>query len=232
MDKTQLIVWLGVAVLAAAKWLFENADIFQGGRSGETPDTKPLRPSQPREDSSAERESEEEKVRRFMQALGLPPEGVPPPARVVKQPSAPVPAPTPAPRRMDRPVRPLFPAPVKQVAPVVPAGRANIAPPLETGGPLPSIPKTASVAETAPSMQVASIPQMVFDQPREQARPAAPTQPSRADSRKTQPAVAQAALREELRGPAALRKAILLREILGAPKGLQSAQSPSIFSPL
>ena len=30
----------------------------------------------------------------------------------------------------------------------------------------------------------------------------------------------------------ALRRAILLREILGAPKGLQSAPNPTIFSPL
>ena len=39
-------------------------------------------------------------------------------------------------------------------------------------------------------------------------------------------------LLEQLRTPASLRNAILLREILGSPKGLQSTQSPSIFSPL
>ena len=41
-----------------------------------------------------------------------------------------------------------------------------------------------------------------------------------------------AELREQLQTPAALRRAILLREILGEPKGLQSAESPSIFSTL
>jgi hypothetical protein len=50
------------------------------------------------------------------------------------------------------------------------------------------------------------------------------------------PAPAGGDLREELRGqlrdPAAVRRAILLREILGEPKGLQSMESLSIFSPL
>jgi hypothetical protein len=37
------------------------------------------------------------------------------------------------------------------------------------------------------------------------------------------------ALKDQLRDPASLRRAILLREILGTPKGLQSAASPSIL---
>ena len=223
----QLILVLVVGAVAFAKWFFENAGRFQGGdepddvprRPQPRPNARPLNPTHPEE-------SDAEKMRRFMEALGLPPESAPP--------STPVRKPAAQPRRPQPPAEPAKAAPTSR--PV----RPHIAPPLETGGPLPEIPKTASVSETAPGSEVTSIPRMVFveseqlntrpraregSQPPER-RPAAPA------SKQRQAAGVPGALRDQLRTPAALRNAILLREILGAPKGLQSTQTSSNFSPL
>jgi len=213
----QLILIVVVGVVAFVKWFLENA--------GQSAPDKP-RPPSPRplrtDPGDANRtESEAERMRRFMEALGLPPDAVPP-------------APTRKPLPTARKGRPVDPFP----RPAAPAHRPNIAPPLETGGPLPTLPKTASVGETAPSMEVTSIPQMTFAEPEQAVQSAAAAvaasakTPSRSASQAQQSSSAQAALREQLREPDSLRKAILLREILGAPKGLQSAQSPSIFFPL
>ena len=233
----QLILLVVVGVVALAQWLFKNAGKFQGGESDDSaPDRSQRNPQVPRNPrpmaGPAPRwENEEEKMRRFMEALGLPPEeGVPPPVRKpVARPIQPASQPLPAPKPDLRPVgHPL----------ASPARRPQISRPLETGGPLPTLPKTASVGETAPSMEVTSIPQMTFAAPEQAVQSAsaevsAAAKPSsRPLAPKQQTSGVQAALREQLRDPASLRKAILLREILGAPKGLQSAQSPSIFTPL
>jgi hypothetical protein len=75
-------------------------------------------------------------------------------------------------------------------------------------------------------MEVASIPQISLKGPE--------TQKMRRASARAQRQTTGAAqdLRDQLRTPASLRNAILLREILGVPKGLQSTQSSTIFSPL
>jgi len=234
----QLIVLVVVGALALAKWLFENAGKFQGGESDDNPPNpaQPPRPLRPDSEAAPRSESEEERMRRFMEALGLPQSSVPPPVRkpVVRpppRPAEPVSKPLPTPRPSSRNVG--YP-----ISPSAPARRPKIAPPLETGGPLPTLPKTASVGETAPSMEVTSIPQMTFAAPEQAVQSsaaevsAAAKSSARPSLQKQQTTGTQAALREQLRDPASLRKAILLREILGAPKGLQSAQSPSIFSPL
>jgi len=226
-------IFLIVGLIALVKWLMENSGKFQGDESDDIPDpdpsqrNRPASPRPPRPNAGAfpGGETEEERMRRFMEALGLPKEGVPPP-RPAPRKAAPV---KPDIRHLGRPI----PAPAA-------ARRTKISPPLETGGPLPTLPKTASVGETAPSMEVTSIPQMTFGEPLQVARSvavevsSAVTQPSPRPAPKKPPreTAVQAALQEQLRDPASLRRAILLREILGAPKGLQSAQSPSIFSPL
>ena len=223
----QLVLLVVVGVIALVKWFVENAG------QNPTDETRPPapRPQHPETGGNSGAESEEERMRRFMEALGLPPTGVPPPVRktpVVK----PLPSPRPHPRQVGRPLA------GGSIRPSAPAHRPDIAPPLETGGPLPSIPKVASVGETAPSMEVTSIPQMSFAEPERAVQSAAAAvassvkTPARSASQIQQAPSAQAALREELRGPDALRRAILLREILGAPKGLQSAPNPTIFSPL
>ena len=242
----QLILLVVVGVIALVKWFVENAGKNAPDATRPTASRDPVAPrtSRPAIGDASRTETEEERMRRFMEALGLPSDAVPPPARKppVNQPiqqtappvSRPLPTPRPSPRQLGRPLGPG----TRPLPSSAPAHRPDIAPPLETGGPLPTMPKVASVGETAPSMEVTSIPQMRFAEPEQavQSAAAAVSAVDKGASRSTvqvQPASRmQAALMEELRGPDALRKAILLREILGAPKGLQSAQSPSIFSPL
>ena len=240
----QFILLVVVGVIALVKWFVENA----GKSAPDEPQTPvrrdPATPRSLRPDSgdAARTESEEERMRRFMEALGLPQTSVPP---LVRKPSVaksapvsekPISRPLPAPKLHPRQLgRPILGRPLPSSAP---AHRPDIAPPLETGGPLPTLPKIASVGETAPSMEVTSIPQMTFAAPEQAVQSAgaavsaSPQTTSRSAPQTTATPSAQAALREQLREPDSLRKAILLREILGAPKGLQSAQSPSIFSPL
>jgi len=226
----QLVVIVVVGVLALAKWLLENAGKPKNGESSDIPDRPQQarsvgpRPVRPNAGSLGQEESEEAKMRRFMEALGLPKDAVPPPARkqVVE-----LPAPKPDIRHVGHPI-----------SPSMPVRRPKISKPLDTGGPLPVLPKTASVAETAPSMELTALPQMTFADPAEaelstRAEALDIKEASRLPGKKRQMVpYAQGALRELLGDPASLRRAILLREILGTPKGLHSTQTPSIFSPL
>ncbi|MDD5349514.1 MAG: hypothetical protein PHQ12_04810 [Chthoniobacteraceae bacterium] len=239
----QLILVLIVGAVALIKWFVENAGKSQAGREDagdETPDF-PANPSVPPRrvrppgnlaDPASRGESDEEKMRRFMEALGLPSNGVPPPRPAQPQRPAPrsvaPPLPRPIVRRTERPpMRPAVPAPQPQPRPEL--ARRSIASPLDIGGPLPELPKSRPMSESAPASQVTSF--------RPSAPAPAPTQAGAAPaSRQTASpfpsADMQAGLRDQLRDPASLRRAILLREILGEPKGLQSLESPSIFSPL
>ena len=229
----QLIVLVVVGVVALAKWLLENAGRFQQGEGSDLPERRTQQPPGTAPEAS---EEERERMRRFMEALGLPELGAPPAsARNLKPPSKPPVRPAADSRRPRQPaVRPLARPGREPLAPV----RPSIAPPLETGGPLPELPKTASVSESAPCMEVAPIPALEWAQPVSTAPapaggPRRPTPaPVASESKRPGAAGDRSALREQLRTPAALRRAILVREILGPPKGLQSAQSTSIFSPL
>ena len=247
----QLIVLVVVGVLAFLKWYVENAG------KGASDETRPPAQREPESESRSQRprtgpaplsESEEERMRRFMEALGLPQGSVPPPVRkpVANPPistATPIPekpysqAPTvqrPHPRQLGRPLGPQ----ARPIPTAGPAPRPHLAPPLETGGPLPSIPKTASVGETAPSMEVTAIPQMTFAEPMQAVQSAATEVnaqaklPQERAPQEQSPKSVQSTLRELLRDPASQRSAMLLREILGAPKGLQFAENPSTFTPL
>jgi len=175
--------------------------------------------------AGTETESEEERTRRFMEALGLPPGSVPPPKMTRP------PAQQPAPRTLMTPVAPasiprLFPsAPPPSPAPPAPwpqepaaplLGRQNPAressPPSETKKPL-------SVGNAPPL----SVPLYRLDLPFTKA-PTTSSEPA--------PGEVLDALRMELRQRGALRKAFIVREIIGPPKALQSARPPAIFSQL
>jgi len=232
----QLIPVLVIGAIALGKWFFENAGRSQGGDepTDEVPRPQPRTNARPRNLAHPE-ESDEEKMRRFMEALGLPPESAPPLTPVYK------PASQAAAERLRRrrvPAEPAVPAKPVKTAPAPQPVRPHIAPTLDTGGPLPEIPKTASVSETAPASEVMSIPKMIFVEP-EQMIERAPARDAGKPASRATAATPQrqleggvGALRDQLRTPEALRNAILLREILGAPKGLQSTQTSTNFSPL
>jgi hypothetical protein len=246
----QLIVVLVVGALALVKWLVENSGKFQSGDdSGDetSPMDRPSRSPRPARtfgnpaDASPRAESDEEKMRRFMEALGLPPNSVPPPVqRQAPRQGVQTVAPSmqrPMSRRIEHPTtsRPVASAP-GELKPEL--ARRSIAAPLDTGGPIPQLAKSRPMSESAPAVQVTSFAPAAISQT--QAAVAAAGVSVTPETRGSAPSLSRpapatdlwAGLREQLGDAAALRRAILLREILGEPKGLQSAESPSIFSPL
>jgi hypothetical protein len=158
----------------------------------------------PREQSEAER------VRKFLEALGLPADALPPAPQAPKQP-----APRPA-------------------APVQPAGqRAPSARPFQQAGPRrrtvdtpqpPPVPPPARVSAPRPQPETA---QPAFEVSALRAQPAEsetaavavrlPPRPTTAAPPERTP---QQALREMLASRESIRAALLLREILGPPVGL------------
>ena len=240
----QLLLALVVGVFALAKWLIENRG------NAERPDSNPAsrgeagQSEQRRPEPPAGNETQDEQMRRFLEALGLPQGStleVPKPRPAVET--------QPEPQRQFEPIPPkpprTGPQPAKfprrqwteQARPV----RQQIAPPSEPVETIQPLPKVASTDIVMPGMEVASIPEMTFASPEsyiQELRPA-PSQPAAPGS--DSPEVSAYALRQPgrpgplhplLRNPESLRQAIILREILGPPKALQSFQSPSIFSPL
>jgi len=223
----QVIVLVLVGLFALGKWLLENAGKSGAGKDGDgsprerrgsipgvDPFPRQSRPRRPIPQASAE--SEEERMRRFMEALGLPPNSAPP-AR---------------PQPPSRPARPQPPAPASR--PV----RAPIAPPsrLEPIAPPAPLPKAPSVKVAAPPMEVSTVRKVEFASPQSYIAPASPLEkrPIAAAAEKLgamaearvqnggatvrKPSSPRNPLLAQLRGAAALRNAIVLREILGPPK--------------
>ncbi len=192
-DTLIFLVLAGIALIF--KWLSS-----QGSADAEKPDS-PAAPNEPAPRSTVPRapaQSEEERVRRFLEALGAPP-GSQPPA----------------------PVRPRQVAPRAAVVPTAQAPRAKVKrswaqplPPLVTtpeGEPLPPL---MTAPKPAPPMLVPAAP------------PPGPATAPRGVVRQSpvQPATSPRAvsLGEMLRGRGRARDAMILREILGPPRGLQA----------
>jgi hypothetical protein len=160
--------------------------------------------SQPNESSPrSPAESEEERVRKFLEALGVPPGTMPPPPvkrRPVKpRRASPTEAP-PAPRKVRRsfvqPLPPLVTTP------------EELAPPAQTFEPTPPPqPFPEEVVVRVEPLQEPVEPRAIPPL----ARAPAATVPS-------------SSLRVLLRNRDSLRQAIILREILGLPRGLQSLE--------
>lgn len=155
----------------------------------------------------AKGDSEEERMRRFLEALGIPAEGAeerrptPPPLRPAqrREPSVksapPITASSPPPRRVP---------PVSQRPAPAPAPQVEL-PKVEVQLPALRTPETPEF-QTATS-QISAIP-------RESAHAHAATGQHETSSREL--------WREALQSPEGLRSAFILREILGPPRGLQS----------
>jgi hypothetical protein len=194
-------------------------------------------------------ESEEERMRRFREAVGLPSGGdIPPPIRPPTQSQPPPLQPINPPGRMIPPVRrpsQLQRVPPSESAPVTPGTfrhRSNLpqrVPPLVA----PSSPAPAPAMPSPFQTQVFQPPvyqQPTIQAPQEYQQPVlqAPADPpptpppaalfapaAKADAADQSPAVTPQAgslLLQRLRNPTAIREAIVMREILGPPKALQS----------
>lgn len=210
----QLFILLVLAALALGKWFITRNETDgevppeSGERRDQTDATRRTRPG--------ETLSEEERMRRFMEALGIPTTSEPPPkvTRRTEEPPKPLapvrppPVLTPQiPRRQKTeaqkqpPRRPTAPAqpPPSPVPPPIPL--APLSPP-----PL-SVPETVRVEEPAPLPAYPTLTDKPYEIP---VRPVSGTRQS-------------ADLRALLRRTDSVRQALVLREVLGPPRGLQDA---------
>jgi hypothetical protein len=181
------LIFLALAGLALIfKWLTSQA-------SGDAEKPEPPLPNERTQSRRVPPQSEEERVRRFLEALGAPP-GTQPPPPVRPRPVVPRRVVTPAPRRerpskvrrgWAQPLPPLTTAPLEPVLDAVPPP-VIVAPPLPVSAASP--PPTVSSARRVATAQV----------------------------------VPRTALGSLLRTRGSVRQAIILREVLGPPRGLQA----------
>jgi len=232
MEPLQILIFLVVGGIYFVNWL-----IAQSGKSGKA-DPPPSSPQQqlgrPIATQNTEKESEGERVRRFMEALGLPTGSLPPPTA----PKPPTPSAIPAQTQPPPPVRRSFsptpappPLPTKET-PVfrrepTPAtgtqesdaynieGSANEAD-LNTWGHETSRNLTRAEQVTADAVRATADAQASID-----LATAAYAIDDDAYAHKSSKKPVKSALTKLLQSPEGMRQAVLLREILGAPKSLQ-----------
>ena len=192
------LIFLVLAGLALVfKWL-----TGQGSSESE----KPKAPS-PNEQARPSRQppvSDEDRVRRFLEALGAPPGTLPPPPvrprRVVTPAAAPGQRPR-AKRSWAQPLPPLVTTP------------EDLGPP-----PLPPPLFETVVGEVAPPVAVAPPPPVFLPSAATTTRAAAPSR-----------VMPRQSLGPLLRSRGSVRQAIILREVLGPPRGLQAFDERSSF---
>jgi hypothetical protein len=188
-DSLIFLVLVGIALLF--RWLAKV-----GGQSSDEVESPP---TNARGQSADSAETDEERIRRFLEALGAPPGTAPPPKvkprspqrRVVMPKTAP--EPRPPKRSWAQPLPPLVTVP----------GEPPPLPPMERMPKTPPAPRPL-VAPISPAG--AALVKPITIAPRQPV----PISPSRRGS-----------LGALLRSPASVRQAILLREVLGPPRGLQ-----------
>ncbi len=187
----QLVILLVVGVIAFAKWVIENA--LKGKDDDGSIDPVPPLP-RPRRPVS-EPQSEEERMRKFMEALGIPAGSAPPrpvePRRLKKEPFA---------EKVPPPLVPPIPKPVRQPEPT-----------FEVESERPAQPILEKKPVEVPSIRTAAGSEVV----------AVPAAPVLVEARNS-PDFKTADLLQMLRSPGNVRSAVVLREILGPPRGLQS----------
>ncbi|MEO6873051.1 MAG: hypothetical protein ABI233_12650 [Chthoniobacterales bacterium] len=195
----EFVVFLILAGIALAfKWLGSV-------RQSETPpENRPAAPNDTARSTPTIRppaESEEERVRRFLEALGAPPGSAPPPP-VRSRPAPPRPVVSTRPqtppnvkRSWAQPLPPLVTMPEVQKAPIFPP------------------PASAPLVTPPPLVPVAPPPaRRIIPLVRPAAFPPAPRRVA-------------VSLGELLRSADSARQAIVLREVLGPPRGLQPVES-------
>ncbi len=194
-----------IVIAALLRWLSKRAESSRRETGGSEPRT-----AQPSIPQQREVQSDEERVRRFLEALGQPATSKPPP-KITPRPAAQKPT--------VRPRHPLGPA----------------LPPLTTRPPSmsPDSPPPVFTAERPTPRQLEKTlrPAATLSQSSTfEVRTVDPTAP--ADDLPAMPfanlipaAAPSDSLRSLLRTPNGVRNAILLREILGEPRGLRSLES-------
>ena len=230
-----------VVALAMAQWIAER--ISQKKNKDSAPTETADQPDEPTSNMARPRDSEEERMRRFMEALGIPADSAAPQRGPTPTPLRP-PESKPAPKRTSQipPVPPItnreYNRP-QRPPPPIPAAKppARIPPPVPYGertldsSPAPSIPagrielpelETTKVEEFHTVSSVVSASHSVITPlTAEEAREKAAADVEREGDRDL--------WRRALRSPEALRSAFILKEILGPPRGLQSSSAAPSF---
>ena len=179
------------------------------------------RPQSPRGDP-ASTESEEARMRRFMDAVGLPPGATPPPPVRPRAGTNPGPLPTISPPVLI----PTAPGRLRRVpfppgGTVVPRSAGSYQQPAPIRRVLPASypsPAPAPVSSVAPQQP----PAPAITGGYEEAAPGVPAIGRAAVAADAKPSgIPASALMTRLRDPAAIREAIILREVLGPPKALR-----------
>ncbi|MDB6152943.1 MAG: hypothetical protein JWL90_1396 [Chthoniobacteraceae bacterium] len=206
-----LLFLVVVAVGGLINWLTKKDDKPVEKPKIESPRAQPMR-SAPGADSEAER------MRRFMEALGIPNhEAPPPPVKRREPPQMPAPMPRIEPRGT---VVSPWPVPVKrQRTPVPPAPKKSQAPAY--------VPPPVPVEKIAiPELKTPALPAWDTVSSHVSAIPFEASHADMRDAYKGESAVDQPIerLRDLIKSPADLRAAILLREIIGPPRGLQTEE--------
>ena len=186
-DTIIFLVLAGIALVF--KWLTKQASSEKEEPTGPSPNEPAQRPPPP--------QSDEERVRRFLEALGAPPGTKPPPPVRPRQA---------VPRRVVTPTSPTTPRRVtkrKWEQPLPPLTSSPLPPPIVVEVPSPPAPSPPPPA-----------PRMPVSLPLSPLIPAERTAP--------EPRLApMASLGELLRRRGSVRQAVVLREVLGPPRGLQ-----------
>jgi hypothetical protein len=200
-----LLFILLIAVAALFQLLSRAVTKARKRESNETP-TRPA-PNVPRPNQRAPAESDADRIRKFLEALGQPPSSTPPP------PIAP---------RTDIPPRrlaPVQPPPVIPRAWGLPRARREIT---QKESPSPELPSRVEKI-VVPPVTAAAAP--AFEVHEIQQEPIVKT-PVEAYAAATRPIINRPDLNTDiaslLASKSGLREAVLLREILGPPRGLQA----------
>ena len=209
-----LLFFLLIAVAALFQLLSKT--ISKAGKSDSTETSSSPRPQTPRPIQRAPRESDSDRIRKFLEALGQPPSSAPPPPVL---PRTDIPA---------RPLAPVQPPPVvpgmwrlPRERPAKPEISQRESAPLEQPSRLqqlvpPPVPPLAAPAFEVHEALLVELQQPPITKPPVEAyaAPKAFAVAERADSKMN--------IATLLASKSSLREAILLREILGTPRGLEA----------
>jgi hypothetical protein len=185
------------------------AAIRAASKAKEGSNEPPLTPRRPRPPA----ESDAERQRRFLEAVGLPPGAqLPPPVR--PRPGAAGPLPPIPPHSAAGPVRRIYTGVPQKAAPAPPAPAIRRIPPASpplAPAPVTPLVQTVTIAPAAPVTPITAAIQAAAASH----KAATPYGPA------AQASTRASTLLLRLRDPDSIRQAIILREILGPPKALQ-----------
>jgi hypothetical protein len=228
-----ILFYVIAAVIGLISWLTKRGEKIRHD--------DPASPKFPRAPST--QPPEDERLRKFLEALGVPADKVPPPVQKRQPPPLPQPLPKIQPRgdivagrweRSAQAVKPEAPPPTLRPPPSTPLRKATEMPAPGRGTLRAEPAREKTSAPSAPVEQIhlaplvtAPVPEFVTASSRVSAIPfqsagiAAPETDAYGDATEGRVTHSAARIGELLRSPADLRAAILLREILGPAPGLQ-----------